>query len=161
LLFEVARADGSGIGIVILLHRHHELCPPRLKVESLYVGELHGLENVGCSRCWAGFGSTLGRPMDVAEIPAAVRQNIFRFVKCVPKSPRSYDARRVAVLDRSALAGARSRISVGCEAPSWDSEHPTRSCPPLSKNMLSLLALSAGAPTLAPKVTVLACTEAF
>jgi len=26
---------------------------------------------------------------------------------------------------------------------------------------LSLLALSAGAPTLAPKVTVLACTEAF
>jgi len=105
--------------------------------------------------------SMLGRPMDDAEIPAAVRQNIFRFVKCVPKSPRSYDARRVAALDRSALAGARSRISVGWEAPSWDSEHPTRSCPPLSKNMLSLLALSAGAPTLAPKVTVLACTEAF
>jgi hypothetical protein len=47
------------------------------------------------------------------------------------------------------------------EAPSWDTEEPTRSCPPLSKKMLSLLALSAGAPTLAPKVTVLACTEAF
>ena len=40
------------------------------------------------------------------------------------------------------------------------SEDPNRSCPPLKK-MLSLLALSAGAPTLAPKVTVLACTEAF